>query len=127
MKKISKLNMVLALILFGILFIYMANIYNKANIGEGIMEKEINAKVTIYTKPSCFYCIRAKSLLDDMKINYSEIDLSNNKAKHKELMDQTGSKTVPLIFINDDYIGGCTDMLKMAEEGTLEKMLVNNN
>lgn len=124
MKKISKMNMILALVLFGILFSYIAHIYNKANIGVEIMDKEVTAKVTLYTKPSCFYCARAKSFLDDMKVDYSEIDVSNDRAKHEDLMDQTGSKTVPYIFINDDYIGGCTDMLKMAEEGTLEKMLL---
>lgn len=124
MRKISKINMVLALVLFGIIFFYMANIYNNTNIGVDIMEQEIKAKVTLYTKPSCGYCMRAKSFLDDMKVPYSEVDVSNDRSKHEELMDQTGSRTVPYIFINEDYIGGFTDMLKMAEEGTFEKMLV---
>lgn len=124
MKKMIKINMVLALILFGIIFFYMANIYNSTNIGIGIMDKEIKSKITLYTKPGCFYCSSAKSFLDDMKVQYSEIDVSNNRTRHEELMEETGSKTVPYIFINDKFIGGYTDMLKMAEEGTLEKMLL---
>lgn len=124
MKKITKINMILALLLFGIIFFYMAHIYNSTNIGEKIMDREIKAQVTLYTKPGCGYCMRAKSFLDDMKVGYSEIDVSNDRPKHEELMEETGSRTVPYIFINDSYIGGCTDMLKMAEEGTLEKMLV---
>lgn len=125
MKKMYKVNMILALILAAIFFSYLTYIYsNGKNWGTGIMNQEIKAKITLYTKPGCIFCTKAKSFLNDMKVHYDEIDVSNKPDKRKELIEDTGSKTVPYIFINETYIGGCTDMLKMAEEGTLEKMLL---
>jgi glutaredoxin 3 len=125
MRKIYKINMVLALILAGISFSYLAYIYNHSrNWGEGIMHQEIKAEITLYTKPSCIFCKKAKSFLGDLKLHFKEIDVSNKPSMHRKLVEQTGSRTVPYIFINDTFIGGYTDMLKMAEEGTLEKMLV---
>lgn len=125
MKRIYKINMVLGLVLTAVFFAYLAHIFSTDNyMGTDDMEKEIKAQVTLYIKPSCMFCVRAKGFLKDMNVKYNEVDISNDKTKHQDLISQTGSKTVPYIFINDTYIGGCTDMLKMAEDGSLEKMLI---
>ena len=117
--------MILALILCGIFFSYIAHIYNnRPNWGINIMNQNIKATVTLYTKPSCMYCVKAKGFLQEMNIKFNEHDVTNDHAKRKELIESTGSRTVPYIFINDNYIGGCSDMLRMAEDGSLEKMLV---
>jgi len=128
-----KLFLILGLAFFSVLLLYVASIYeNNASPKQmKIMERfrmiqdKINAKIVIYTKPTCMYCIRAKNFLKDMNLKYKEIDVSSDPLVHSALIEKTGSKTVPLIFINDSYIGGCSDMLEMAEDGRSEKILVN--
>lgn len=70
-------------------------------------------KVVIYTTPTCPYCIRAKELLRNKNIEYKEVDLSNNPSLRKQLIEKTGQKTVPQIFINDKFIGGYTELSKL--------------
>lgn len=121
MKKTSKINMVLALILFCALFFYTANIYNNSNMEMGMTNQD--TKVTIYTKPGCGYCIRAKSFLKSMNVDFNEIDVSTDRPRHMDLINKTGSRTVPYIFIKDKYIGGFTDMIQMAEDDQLNTIL----
>lgn len=116
-----------------LLFAYIASMYDSNNATRKIkniqhlkMIDKMDTKVVIYTKPTCPYCIKAKDFFKDNEIKYDEIDVSNNDTLRQKLIEQTGSKTVPLIFINDQYIGGCTDMLAMAEEGRLKRFFEKN-
>ena len=81
------------------------------------------AKVELYTWANCPYCVRAKNLLRSKKIDYIEHDIDNDDQKREELMNKTNQRTVPFIFINDQFIGGFTDLKKLADEGKLEQML----
>ncbi len=65
-------------------------------------------KIIIYTLPTCPYCIKAKLFLDQKNIPYTEI-IVNNQIK-KQLIKKNGQKTVPQIFINDQFIGGYNDL-----------------
>ncbi len=117
--------LILVLALCSILLSYTAKMFNKSDhhLREKFMQAE-NVKIVIYTKPTCGYCIKAKNFLKDMNVQYDEIDVAQNPELHAELIEQTNSRTVPLIFINDQYIGGCSDMLEMAEDGRLQKLLL---
>lgn len=86
----------------------------------------MSAKVVIYTTPTCPYCIRAKSLLDSKGVNYENIDLSKELPQVRtELTERTGSRTVPQIFINDQFVGGCDDIHALDREGKLDQLLVS--
>lgn len=67
-------------------------------------------EIIIYSKVGCSYCISAKALLDQKGIRYESIDLDNNPDLYNKLVNQTGQKTVPYIFINDEFMGGFTDL-----------------
>ena len=74
--------------------------------------KKINANIVIYSKSACMYCILAKQFLDDKKVSYEVVELTNNRDLFIKLSNQTGQNTVPYIFIDDKFIGGYQDLLK---------------
>ena len=82
------------------------------------------AFVEIYTKDYCPYCDKAKLLLDQLGVDYTEHDLTAEPAKFDELLlRRPGARTVPQIFINDLGIGGCDDLYDLHDSGQLKPML----
>ena len=69
----------------------------------------------------CPYCIRAKALLRDRGIAYEEIDVTADSAKRSWLVQATGRRTVPQIFIDDEPIGGFDELRAMDQSGELKK------
>lgn len=82
------------------------------------------AKVTIYSTAQCPYCVMAKQLLDRKSVQYEEIRVDRDPAKRTEMMQKSQRRTVPQIFINDQAIGGYTDLLAIEREKRLDGMLV---
>ena len=80
-------------------------------------------QVSVYTTQYCPYCTRVKELLRSKKIEFTEVDLTNDSAKRDELQEKTGWMTVPMIFIGDDFIGGSHDLHALAASGELDKKL----
>lgn len=82
------------------------------------------AKVEIYTWKTCPFCIRAKALLDSKDMDYTEYMIQgDDDARDKMAARANGRRTVPQIFINDQWIGGCDDMYLLEAEGKLDKLL----
>ncbi|MFO1013669.1 MAG: glutaredoxin 3 [Caulobacteraceae bacterium] len=81
------------------------------------------AKVTIYTRPFCGYCSRAISLLNAKGADYTEIEAGMDPALRQEMMQRSGRATFPQIFIGDEHIGGCDDMMALEQAGRLDPML----
>ncbi len=82
------------------------------------------AKVEIYTWSLCPFCIRAKGLLDDKGVEYSEYCIDGDEdARAKMTMRANGRSTLPQIFIDDRHIGGCDDLYALDSQGELEPLL----
>ena len=80
--------------------------------------------VDIYTTPYCPFCIRAKKLLANKKVEFNEIDLSENPDKFEEMLSKSnGAKTVPQIFVNGEHIGDCDHIHDLDLKGELDKIL----
>jgi len=79
-------------------------------------------EVTIYTTSWCPYCIKAKKLLDTLKVKYSEIDVSQ-AAVRAEMVSLTGGRTVPQILIDNQAIGGCDQLYALERSGRLAELL----
>lgn len=75
--------------------------------------------VTIYTKNYCPFCIKAKGILNSAKIPFTEVDITNNPEKIDELSEKSGFRTVPQIYVDDNCLGGCSDIEKLQAEGKL--------
>ncbi len=81
------------------------------------------AKVVIYTKNNCVFCDRAKSLLNSKNVAFEEHNLEGKSDELRVLMEKTGMRTVPQIFINDELVGGFDDLNALEKEGKLNDLL----
>ena len=73
-------------------------------------------RAKVYSTTYCPYCVRAKKLLEAKGIEFEEIDLTHDEALRKKIMQQTGMRTVPQIFIDDKFVGGYQELAKLYEE-----------
>ena len=81
------------------------------------------SRVIVYSTPICPYCVRAKRLLQSKKIDFEEVDLASQPLLRKELSSRTGMRTVPMIFIDDECIGGYDDLHDLDATGDLDRRL----
>ena len=77
--------------------------------------------IELYTSQSCAYCVRAKALLKQNSLDYSEFDISMDTDKANEMVERSGRQTVPQIFIDGKSIGGFTELAKINSDGKLIK------
>jgi glutaredoxin 3 len=81
------------------------------------------AKVQVYSKKNCAYCVRAKALLDRKGVAYEEIDAEGNDALRTWLAETSGQKTVPQIFVDGRPLGGFSDIDALDKQGKLDPIL----
>jgi len=81
------------------------------------------AKVEIYSTGICPYCTMAKQLFDRKGVEYTEIRVDLEPAKRQEMMQKSRQRTVPQIFINNEAIGGYTDLVAIDREKNLDSLL----
>ncbi len=81
------------------------------------------SNVTIYTKVPCPYCERAMNLLNNLEIPFEKIDLTENMDELNKIKQETGWKTVPIIKIKGQVIGGYTDLKQLDDDGKLLDMV----
>jgi len=79
--------------------------------------------VTVLTSPTCSYCHAAKSLLKQQGVEYQEIDLVKEAEQGQQLLIKSGQRTVPQIFINDQPIGGFTELSQLVSNNKLDLAL----
>jgi glutaredoxin 3 len=70
-------------------------------------------QIEIYSSDNCPWCIRAKSLLRSRGLDFEEIDISSDRVRALEMIERSGRRTVPQIFIDDQPIGGFHELSKM--------------
>lgn len=85
----------------------------------------MNIPVTLYTKATCPYCIRAKQLLNHKGVTFTEIDMPSISDEERSALAQKTNnyRTVPQIFIGEKFIGGCDDLTKLEQSGQLDVLL----
>ncbi len=81
------------------------------------------AKVVMYTTQQCPYCVRAKALLRHKGVAFEEIDVSEDLELRAKMIEASGRRTVPQIFINDRAIGGFEELRALDQEGELDRLL----
>jgi len=79
----------------------------------------MSKKIEVYSTGYCPYCVRAKTLLEDKGLEYTEINLDGKAAELMALKEKTGQRTVPQIFIDDEFIGGFTELSQLNSDGKL--------
>lgn len=82
------------------------------------------ADVTIYSSLLCPFCTRAKRLLKEKGVAFTEIDLMQEPLRRKEMIEKAGGLTsVPQIFIDETHVGGCDELYALDAEGKLDPLL----
>jgi glutaredoxin 3 len=82
------------------------------------------AVVTMYTTQVCPYCLRAKALLKQRGVaSIDEVRVDLDPAARDVMIERTGRRTVPQIFIGDAHIGGCDDLIALDQRGGLVPLI----
>ena len=82
------------------------------------------AKIELYVKTTCPYCIRAKRLLDAKGVEYEAYVVEFGSDRRQEMIQRAnGRSTVPQVFIDGKHIGGCDDLFRLESEGRLDQLL----
>ena len=80
--------------------------------------------VKMYTTAVCPYCIRAKQILKSKGVEQiEEIRVDMHPEEKTKMMQITGRRTVPQIFIGDTHVGGCDDLVALDQRGGLDPLL----
>ena len=75
--------------------------------------------IQIYSTQQCPYCVRAKALLQAKGLPYEEIDVSADIDVMQEMVERSGNRSVPQIFIDGDPVGGFQELSQLHAEGGL--------
>ena len=80
--------------------------------------------VKMYTTAVCPYCTRAKQILKAKGVEQiEEVRIDSDPAARDVMMQSTGRRTVPQIFIGDTHVGGCDDLIALDQRGGLMPLL----
>ena len=81
-------------------------------------------KVLMYSTAVCPYCIRAEQLLRRKGVaEIEKVRVDLEPARRSEMMEKTGQRTVPQIFIGDTHVGGCDELYALDRAGKLDPLL----
>lgn len=80
--------------------------------------------IRMYATAVCPYCVRAEQLLKRKGVaDIEKIRVDQDPARRDEMMQLTGRRTVPQIFIGDYHVGGCDDLFALDHAGKLDDLL----
>jgi len=80
--------------------------------------------VTMYTTAVCPFCVRAKALLKQRGVqSIREIRIDLDPVERDTMMQRSGRRTVPQIFVGDTHVGGCDDLIALDQRGGLVPLL----
>lgn len=83
----------------------------------------MSAAVVMYSTRFCPYCVRAKSLLDSKKVDYTDIGVDGRTDLRHEMIERSGRYTVPQIWIGEQHVGGFDDLAQLERQGRLDELL----
>jgi glutaredoxin 3 len=77
----------------------------------------------MYATQWCPYCARARNLLRAKGAEFTEIDIESGSGLREEMINRSGRRTVPQIFIGQTHVGGCDDLHALDASGGLDPLL----
>ena len=79
--------------------------------------------IKIYTANYCSYCQEAVNILFAKGVSFQVFDVTSDVEQRKLLTEQTGCDTIPQVFTNGAFIGGCSELQTLDELGQLDNLL----
>lgn len=83
----------------------------------------MTAHVTVYSTAVCPYCVRAERLLEAKGVAIEKIRVDLDPEQRVLMMQKTGRRTVPQIYIGDTHVGGFDDLYALDQAGRLDPLL----
>jgi len=83
----------------------------------------VSAKVLMYCTAACPFCQAAERLLADKGVAIDKIRVDLEPGRRGEMMQKSGRRTVPQIWIGERHIGGCDDLYDLERQGGLDPLL----
>jgi glutaredoxin 3 len=83
----------------------------------------MSADVVVYLTDWCPYCTRAKDLLGKKNVRFRVVDVDDRPDLRAWLLERSGQRTVPQVFVNGRPLGGFTDIAALDRKGELDKLL----
>jgi len=81
-------------------------------------------KIEVYSTAVCPYCVAAKNLLKSKGLEWTEVRIDLDAAQRDSMLARSGGRrTVPQIFVNDQYVGGFDDLVAAERSGKLTQLL----
>jgi glutaredoxin 3 len=81
------------------------------------------AKIVMYTTQWCGYCNAARQLLTRKGQHWDEIDVESEAGRREEMIQRSGRRTVPQIWIGERHVGGFDDLSALERKGELDALL----
>ncbi len=82
----------------------------------------MTARVVMYATTYCGYCERARRLLRARRIPYDEVDVTRDPGTRRRVISETGHRTVPVILIDGQLIGGSEELDELDRTGELDAL-----
>ena len=83
----------------------------------------MTARVLMYITAACPFCQSAERLLLEKGVRVEKVRVDLEPARRAEMMQKSGRRTVPQIWIGERHVGGCDDLYALEREGTLDPLL----
>lgn len=80
-------------------------------------------QIVIYSKEYCPYCRMARQLLDNKGVDYQLIDIEGKHELRDRMIELSGRRTVPQIFVGEHHVGGFDDLNALERKGLLDDLL----
>jgi glutaredoxin 3 len=77
----------------------------------------------MYSTRFCPYCVRARQLLESKQVKFTDIGVDGQPELRREMMDRSGRRTVPQIWIGSRHVGGYDDLARLEMLGQLDELL----
>jgi glutaredoxin 3 len=82
------------------------------------------SKVLMYSTAVCPFCVRAEQLLTRKGVtDIEKVRVDLQPERREEMMQRTGRRTVPQIYIGDTHVGGCDELYELEHQGKLDSLL----
>jgi glutaredoxin 3 len=81
--------------------------------------------IIIYGNDSCAYCAAARMLLTRKGVKFEDVLVSKDAAKLEEMIQRSGQRIVPQIFVGDTHVGGFDELCTLDKNGDLDELLAD--
>ncbi|PLY40685.1 glutaredoxin 3 [Janthinobacterium sp. ROICE36] len=83
----------------------------------------MSVPVIVYSTAVCPYCVRAERLLEAKGVSVQKIRVDLDPEERIKMMERTGRRTVPQIYVGDTHVGGFDDLYALDQAGKLDPLL----